>query len=107
MQILVNNAYFTLRYRRNSVFSVPDSDREDSVEDGSAGGGRKTVTSTIKFRPTSRDNKASYACEAQHPAIGAGPPMRVAVVLSVQCECQVTCTTGCTEKYGHLCNHPV
>ena len=46
---------------------------------------RKTVTSKITFRPTPRDNKASYACEAEHPAISARP-MRVAVILSVQCE---------------------
>lgn len=47
--------------------------------------GRKTVKSTIKFRPTSRDNKASFACEAQHQAL-LSVPMRVAVMLSVQCK---------------------
>ena len=69
-------------YRKDSQF-VTDS-REDSEEDGDLEG-RKTVTSTIKFRPTSRDNSATYACEAQHPALHSST-MRVSVVLSVMCK---------------------
>ena len=62
--------------------------REDTEEDGTSEG-RKTVTSTIKFRPTSRDDSATYACEADHPALdNTSPPrtMRVSVVLSVMCK---------------------
>lgn len=62
---------------------VPDT-REDTEEDGSLEG-RKTVTSTIKFRPTSRDDSASYACEAQHPALHS-TTMRTTVSLSVMCK---------------------
>lgn len=47
--------------------------------------GRTTVMSTIKFRPTARDNSATYACEAQHPALHSSI-MRVSVVLSVMCK---------------------
>ena len=68
--------------KNKNIFSAS---REDSEEDGTEAG-RKTVKSTIKFRPTSRDNQANIACEAQHPALLATPPMRVSVILSVQCE---------------------
>ena len=57
--------------------------REDAEEDGTLEG-RKTVTSTIKFRPTSRDDSATYACEAVHPALQQNE--RVSVVLSVMCK---------------------
>ena len=48
----------------------------------------KTAVSTVTLRPTPRDDKARFACEAEHPAIGGAARMRVAVVLSVQCECK-------------------
>ena len=70
------------------IFSFYVDSREDNEEDGSEDG-RKTVTSTIKFRPTSRDDSATYACEADHPALlHTTPPrtMRVSVVLSVMCK---------------------
>ena len=69
-----------------SIFHFYIDSREDTPEDGSSEG-RKTVTSTIKFRPTSRDNLASYACEAQHPALDS--PQRVEVFLSVMCKYKV------------------
>ena len=47
----------------------------------------KTAVSKVTLRPTPRDDRARFACEAEHPAIGAAQ-MRVAVVLSVQCECK-------------------
>jgi len=69
-------------YRKGQRFNPSGSlgSVEDKVEDGSPN--RKTVTSKIKFRPNSDDNQASYACEAVHPALKAGP-MRVSVFLSV------------------------
>lgn len=66
-------------YRKDSRF-VTDS-QVDTEEDGTMDG-RKTVTSVVKFRPTARDNGATFACEAQHPAL-MNNPMRVTVVLSV------------------------
>ena len=47
-----------------------------------------TAVSKVALRPTPRDDGARFACEAEHPAIGGAAPgrMRVAVVLSVQCE---------------------
>ena len=47
-----------------------------------------TAVSKVSLRPTPRDDGARFACEAEHPAIGGAAPgrMRVAVVLSVQCE---------------------
>lgn len=47
--------------------------------------GRTTTTSVIKFRPTAGDDGATWACEAEHPAL-VNPPMRTAVLLSVQRE---------------------
>ena len=71
-------------FRKDSQF-VTDS-VEVTEEDGEDEG-RKTVISTIKFRPTSRDNSATYACEAKHPALeGLHSSMRVSVVLSVMCK---------------------
>lgn len=58
---------------------------EDSVCRGNVS--CKTAVSKVTLRPTPRDDRARFACEAEHPAIGAAQ-MRVAVVLSVQCECK-------------------
>ena len=49
---------------------------------------RKTTLSRIRFRPSSVDNQATFACEAEHPALrGSGGraarPMRTAVLLSI------------------------
>ena len=58
----------------------------------------KTAVSRVTLRPTPRDDKARFACEAEHPAIGGAAPggkMRVAVVLSVQCEwCRDRCSAS-------------
>lgn len=69
-------------FRNGAPFSPED---ETTSEESGTVGDRKTTKSTIKFRPTARDNKASIACEAQHRAILSGP-MRVAVGLSVHCK---------------------
>ena len=60
---------------------------EDSEEDGSLHG-RKTTLGRIRFRPSSDDNQATFACEADHPALrGSGAQaarsLRTAVLLSV------------------------
>jgi hypothetical protein len=49
---------------------------------------RITSLSRIRFRPGSEDNQATFACEAEHPALRGAPghaprPMRAAVLLSV------------------------
>ncbi len=46
--------------------------REDTDEKGSEEV-RTTVSSTIRFRPTVEDNLKAVTCEAQHPALQAGP----------------------------------
>ena len=66
--------------------------RSDSEEESVCRGNVSCLTavSKIALRPTPRDDGARFACEAEHPAVigGAAPNgrMRVAVVLSVQCE---------------------
>ena len=59
---------------------------EKSEEEGSAGDGRMTVVSKIKFRTTNRDDQAPFSCEAQHPALPASDAMRTTVILSVLCK---------------------
>ncbi len=82
--IVLNFRSFDPSFIHLREFFVTASD--DSEEDGSISGeDRKTAVSKISFRPTSRDNKAIVACEAEHPAVNSAP-MRVGVVLSVQCE---------------------
>ena len=71
-------------YRRGSRFVADEV--EESEEDGSAGDGRKTVLSKIKFRTTNRDDQAPFSCEARHPALPASNSMRTTVILSVLCE---------------------
>jgi len=66
-------------FRKNSEYLTET--REDVDEVGS--GGRTTTTSVIRFRPTSEDDGATWACEAEHPAL-INPPLRTAVLLSVQ-----------------------
>ena len=63
---------------------------EESSEDGTLSD-RKTTFSRLKLRPNSADNQATYACEADHPALRGGRrraarPMRASVLLSVLCK---------------------
>ena len=76
------------KFEKYSDFFVLFSDSVEVSEEDGDDEGRKTVISTIKFRPTSRDNSATYACEAQHPALHSST-MRVSVVLSVMCKSQL------------------
>ena len=76
------------KLEKYSDFFVLFSDSVEVSEEDGDDEGRKTVISTIKFRPTSRDNSATYACEAQHPALHSST-MRVSVVLSVMCKSQL------------------
>ncbi|CAB4064725.1 unnamed protein product [Lepeophtheirus salmonis] len=57
--------------------------KRDKIVRGKRRAVEKTVTSAIRFRPTSADNGAIFACEAEHPALISKSPMRVTVVLSV------------------------
>ena len=59
--------------------------RQDEDEQSGSRGDRITTTSLIKFRPTSADDDITWACEAEHPAL-LNPPLRTAVLLSVQRE---------------------
>ena len=63
------------------VTDLPPITEEDGKENGT-----KTASSTLRLRPTSRDNGASVACEAEHPALPQGRQMRAAVAISVLCE---------------------
>ncbi|XP_071744729.1 nephrin [Lepeophtheirus salmonis] len=73
-------------YRKGNRFNSESetiSEEEGQDSEGEKTSGRKTVTSAIRFRPTSADNGAIFACEAEHPALISKSPMRVTVVLSV------------------------
>jgi hypothetical protein len=59
--------------------------REDTDEKGSEEV-RTTVSSTIRFRPTVEDNLKAVTCEAQHPALQAGP-LTASLNIFVQREC--------------------
>ena len=63
--------------------------RQDEDEQSGSRGDRITTTSLIKFRPTSADDDITWACEAEHPAL-LNPPLRTAVLLSVQREYLIT-----------------
>ena len=76
-------------YRNDIPLSVADKEEETlSGDDVTAfrGQNRQSIKSKIKFRPTSADNGATYACEAKHDALAGRPRMRFAVVLSVHCK---------------------
>ena len=58
------------------------------MEDSLGRHGRRTRISRLKFRPTSLDNQATIACEAEHPALRAtrerpARSMRADVLLSI------------------------
>ncbi len=59
--------------------------REDTDEKGSEEV-RTTVSSTIRFRPSVEDNLKAVTCEAQHPALQAGP-LTASLNIFVQREC--------------------
>ena len=85
--MLVSVSAFRLKF----CFVCPlGSGRTDSEEESVCRGNVSCMTavSKVSLRPTPRDDGARFACEAEHPAIGGAAPgrMRVAVVLSVQCE---------------------
>ena len=71
----------------NIIISDP-SPVESSSSDSTCSG-CKTLTSTIKFRPTAQDNQASFGCKARHPALKRSSPLRTQgtnVILSVLCK---------------------
>ena len=59
--------------------------------------GCKTLTSTIKFRPSAQDNQASFGCKAIHPALLPNSPLKTegaSVILSVLCKYIITQQTS-------------
>ena len=76
LNIITSERLLTLLY--------PAGRREDTEDSGSLPN-RKTVTSTLRFRPRSEDNSESIACEAQHPAL-TREPLRASVKMFVQCK---------------------
>ncbi|XP_050093136.1 nephrin-like [Anopheles aquasalis] len=47
-------------------------------------GGRLTVTSRLRLKPTAEDDYIDYTCQARHPAISEDRPLQTTVQLSVQ-----------------------
>ncbi|XP_035786032.1 nephrin-like isoform X2 [Anopheles albimanus] len=47
-------------------------------------GGRLTVTSRMRLKPTAEDDYIDYTCQARHPAISEDRPLQTTVQLSVQ-----------------------
>lgn len=85
-------------YRNDIPLSVADKEEETLSGDDVAafrGQDRQSIRSKIKFRPSSADNGATYACEAKHDALAGRPRMRFAVVLSVHCKFVSSHPTGC------------
>ncbi|XP_040568180.1 nephrin isoform X2 [Lepeophtheirus salmonis] len=68
-------------YRENSKFFTESRIDEDTI--GEDAEHRVTSISSIRIRPTQKDNHVTWACEAVHPALK-NAPMRASVLLSVQ-----------------------
>ena len=77
-----------LNYLSKRYFILVTSPTESSTSSDVCTG-CKTVTSTIKFRPTAQDNQATFGCRAIHPALEINSHLRTQgtnVILSVLCK---------------------